>query len=154
MQTIRSIIRFVLGAIVLLWLLTFMLPRIPAVQTFLGEKVSTLLAETLGTKVSVGRIDLQMPSRIIVDELQVADQQGRDMLRVGRVAVSVDILPLLDGKIRLSSAQLFGLRAHITQRDVKQLRKLIQAVFPDKLSALQQVLFRILQLMRRYIMRG
>ena len=119
MQTIRSIIRFVLGAVVLLWLLTFMLPRIPAVQTFLGEKVSTLLAETLGTNVSVGRIDLQLPSRIIVDELQVADQQGRDMLRVGRVAVSVDILPLLDGKIRLSSAQLFGLRAHITQRDAQ-----------------------------------
>ena len=119
MQTIRSIIRFVLGAVVLLWLLTFMLPRIPAVQTFLGEKVSTLLAETLGTNVSVGRIDLQLPSHIIVDELQVADQQGRDMLRVGRVAASIDILPLFDGKIRLSSAQLFGLRAHITQRDAQ-----------------------------------
>ena len=117
MKIIRSIIRIILGTVVFLWFLTFILPRIPAVQRFLGEKTSSLLEETLGTKVSVGRIDLQLPSRIIIDELNVADQQGKDMLRVGRVAASVDILPLFDGKIRLSSAQLFGMRAHLTQRD-------------------------------------
>ena len=105
-----------MGAVVFLWLLTFALPRIPAVQTFLASEVSQLLRQTLGTEVSVGRIDLQLPSRIIVDELQVADQQGKDMLRVGRVAASIDILPLFDGKIRLSSAQLFGMRAHLYQR--------------------------------------
>ena len=117
MKIIRSIIRIILGTVVFLWFLTFILPRIPAVQRFLGEKTSSLLEETLGTKVSVGRIDLQLPSRIIIDELNVADKQGKDMLRVGRVAASVDILPLFDGKIRLSSAQLFGVRAHLTQRD-------------------------------------
>ena len=94
-----------------------MLPRIPAVQSWLGAQVSTALSKKLGTDVSVGNVELRLPSRVIVDNLNVLDQSRKDMLQASRVTVSIDLLPLLNGQIRISSAQLFGMKAHLTQKD-------------------------------------
>ncbi len=117
MSFIRHIVRVLLGAIVFLWLLAFVLPRIPVVQAYLGNQASRLLSEKLGTHVSVGNVELRLPSRIIVDNLYVPDQQGKDLLRANRLSASIELLPLLDGQVRITSAQLFGMKAHLTQRD-------------------------------------
>lgn len=75
------------------------------------------MGETLGTKVSVGRIDVRFFNRLIVDDFLVYDQQKKKMLRAGRVSASIDILPLLEGEVSISSAQLFGMQASIYRQD-------------------------------------
>lgn len=48
------------------------------------------------------------------------DQKGDSVIYAStRLSAKVDLLPLKDGKISVSSAQLFGLRANIYKRNAK-----------------------------------
>ncbi|MBO7645596.1 MAG: translocation/assembly module TamB, partial [Prevotella sp.] len=66
---------------------------------------------------SIGNIELRLPSRIIVDDLNILDQSNEEMLKANRISVSIEILPLFSGQIRITSAQLFGMKAHLTQQN-------------------------------------
>lgn len=79
--------------------------------------MSDVLAEKLGTKVDISRIDIGLPNRIIVDGLQVDDQQKHRMIDSKRLSATIDILPLLSGEISISSIQVFSLNVHLTQAD-------------------------------------
>ena len=91
--------------------------HIPACQQYLGQKVAEVIADKLDTKVSVGRLDLGFLNRIILDDVLILDQQEKEMLRVARLSARIDILPLTEGKISISSAQLFGARAQFYRQD-------------------------------------
>ena len=81
---------------------------IPQTQNYLGRKVADAIADKLGTHVSIGRVDLGLFNRVIIDDVRIKDKQQKDMLRVGRLSVRLELWPLIDGKISISSAQLFG----------------------------------------------
>ena len=73
----------------------------------------------LGTKVNVGRVDLGFLDRIIIDDVNIYDQQKKLMLTVSRMAVKIDYLPLANGRISISSAQLFGANARLYQKNAE-----------------------------------
>lgn len=100
-----------LWAAVGLYALLTILLHIPAVQTFVGRQASEALSRKLGTKVALGRVDLGFLNRIIIDDVCILDQQNRQMLKAARVSVKLDYLLLSRGRISISSAQLFGMRA-------------------------------------------
>lgn len=86
--------------------------HIPAIQTFMGSQAGNFLSKKLGTAVSVGRINLGFFNRIVIDDITIYDQQQQKMLHASRLAGKIDVLPLVfDGKVRVSSTQLFGLEA-------------------------------------------
>lgn len=91
--------------------LIFILLHLPAVQSFIGSKVSDALSDKLGTKVEVGRVDLGFLNRITIDDVTIYDQADKKMLSSSRLSAKVDITPLFSGKISVSSAQAFGLNA-------------------------------------------
>ena len=117
MKILKRIISIVIWTVIALNLLTAGLLHLPGVQQFFGEKVSALLEEQLGTKVSVGQIDLGILNRIIIDDVLIYDLQQQEMLRVARLSVKIDYMPLTEGKIHISSAQLFGAHAHLYRKD-------------------------------------
>lgn len=86
----------------------FALLRVPKVQTMLADTVSNALAEKLGTRVEVKRIDLRLFNRIVIDGLCIYDKQAKQMLRAGRTSATIDLMPLFEGRVSISSAQLFG----------------------------------------------
>lgn len=90
--------------------------RVPAVQGHLANAIASALEEKLATKVEVNRVDLGFFNRIIVDDFVLYDQQGKKMLRAGRLSAKVDIIDLLNGRISITSAQLFGLDAKLYQK--------------------------------------
>ena len=91
----------------------------PAVQDFIGSKVATAMERKLGTKVRIGRVDLGFFNRIIIDNVTLWDQTGHVMLRSSRMSVKFDYLPLAQGRISISSTQLFGLRAYLSKKDAE-----------------------------------
>lgn len=93
------------------------LPRVPVVQTWLGNQVEALLGDVLGTEVSVGRVDLGFLTRIIIDDVVVKDQQHQDMLRVNRLSAKLDLLEMTEGRLSVSSAQLFGAKVSLYKPD-------------------------------------
>lgn len=82
--------------------------RFDAVQGYLGTTTANILADKLGTKVEVGKIDLGMLNRIIIDDVVLYDQQGKEMLTSARISAKVNLLELIKGNIEIASAQLFG----------------------------------------------
>ena len=113
MKRLKHIINWTIWSLLGLYLLLIILIHVPAVQGFLGRQVAGAISRKLGTEVSVGRIDLGFFNRLIIDDVVVKDQKRQDLLRSSRMTVKIDLLPLVDGKIRVSSAQLFGAHANL-----------------------------------------
>ena len=92
--------------------------RLPFVQRWTGDAVASALQQKLGTEVHIGRVDLGFFNRIIIDDIQIKDRANIKMADISRLSAKINILPLLqDGKIHISSAQLFGLKAQLYRRN-------------------------------------
>ncbi len=119
LKRFKHIISCIIWTIFALYVILIVLLHLPPVQTFLGSTVATALAQKFGTEVSVGKINLGFFNRIIIDDVRMLDQKGDSMIYASRLSAKVDLLPLKDGKISVSSAQLFGLRANIYKQNAK-----------------------------------
>ncbi len=102
-----------------LYLALAVLLDIPAVQRQIGTQVAAALAQKLGTRVWVGRVDLGLLHRIIIDDVRLQDQRGKEMLRASRISAKLDYVALTRGEVVISSAQLFGLRANLYRRSAE-----------------------------------
>ena len=92
---------------VTLYILVAIILHIPLVQQTMGKTVAKAMADEIGSKVTVGNIDLGMLNRIIIDDVVILDQNGKEMLKAARIAAKIDIIDLLEGKVNITSAQLF-----------------------------------------------
>ena len=117
MKILKHILNITIWSILGLYLLIILTFSIPAVQEYLGERAAKVLAEKLGTSVSIGRLKYGLLSRLTLYQVVIKDQRGVNMLTAGRISAHLDLLPLADGKISISTAQLFGTRAQLYQRD-------------------------------------
>jgi len=96
------------------------LTHIPAFQSAIGNMVENALENKFGTKVEVGHVDLGFLNRLIIDDFQMYDQQNKPMLKSSRLSVKINPYELItQGKINISSAQLFGLDANLYRKDHK-----------------------------------
>ena len=75
--------------------------------------VADELSEVLNTKVVIGRINMGLLNRIIIDDVLLDDQSGQEMLKVTRLSAKFDIVPFFKGKISISSVQLFGFNINL-----------------------------------------
>ncbi len=114
LKILKTLIRWGVWTAIGLYLLIIILLHLPSVQRFVGAQVADALAKKLGTKVRIERVDLGFLNHFIVDGLVIDDQNGRQMAKASRVAAQVDLLSLVNGdKVRISSAQIFGLNAQL-----------------------------------------
>ena len=60
------------------------------------------LSEVLNTKVVIGRINIGLLNRIIIDDVLLDDQSGQEMLKVTRLSAKFDIMPFFKGKYPLA----------------------------------------------------
>lgn len=100
--------RILLGTLIGVYLGMIVLLNIPYVQGRLSAFATRELKAILHTEVSVGRIDIGLLNRIIVEDVLLHDRKDQEMLKVTRLSAKFDLLPLLKGKITISSVQLFG----------------------------------------------
>jgi len=84
--------------------------HVPAVQRWAGATVAEIVGKEIGARVEIGRVDIGLFNRVIIDRVKIDDQKGREMLTVARVAANIGLADLAAGRIRVSSAQLFGPR--------------------------------------------
>lgn len=115
MKTLKHILSIVVWTVVGIHLCLFALLKISAVQEFVGSEVASMLGERLGTKVSIGRVNIGLFDRVVIDDISIEDQSHKDMLRAKRVSAKISIAELVQGKISISSAQLIGARLSLYQ---------------------------------------
>lgn len=88
-----------------------MLFSLPFMQRQMAGWTADALSGILHTEVRVGSVSIGFINRLVIDDVCIEDREGKQMLKVARMAVSIDLLSLLRGEIDVSSAQLFGLNA-------------------------------------------
>lgn len=93
------------------YLLLLAITAMPPVQRWLTGVAASMLEERIGTRVIVRRVRMGLPGRVIVDGLQIYDRRDTLMLHVPRVAAKVELTPLLEHRICIGNAQLFGAKA-------------------------------------------
>lgn len=103
----------------------------PYVQQRISTFVAKELSSVLGTQLTIGRIDLGVLNRIIVDDLKLYDQSNKEMLKITRLSAKFNILPLFKKKIFINNIQLFGFNANLkkkTQKDKANYQFIIDAL--------------------------
>ncbi|MCC8187633.1 MAG: translocation/assembly module TamB [Bacteroides sp.] len=70
--------------------------------------IARQLSELLDTQVSIGRVNMGLLNRIIIDDLLLNDHSGEELLKVTRLSAKFEILPLFQQKISIGNVQLFG----------------------------------------------
>ncbi len=115
MKLFKYILHLIVWGSIALYLFVMLAFSIPSVQQFMGRQAARLLAEKLGTEVSIGRLDFKLPSHLTLYQVDIKDQRGKELLRAGKLSARLDLLPLANGKISISTAQLFGTHATLYQ---------------------------------------
>ena len=116
MKRTKRILQWLVGTLVGIYLALLLLFHIPLVQRWMARGAEQILADVTGTRVEIGRLQMNWNGRLIVDDLDVWDQQGEEMLRVARLAARLGFSDLLRKRIRIGNAQLFGLHANLYQQ--------------------------------------
>lgn len=116
LKKLKHIFNGIIWTLVGVYVLLTVLVHLSPVQHFLGSQVSHVLADKFDTKVTVGSVNLGFFNRIIIDDVMMYDQKGDSMIYASRISAKVSLLPLLNQKISIASAQLFGLKANLYQQ--------------------------------------
>lgn len=95
-----------------MYFIAIILLHIPMVQNKIGLYVSELVSNKLGTTMTIGRIDLGFFNRLIADDIYLNDKSNEQLLKVSRLSINIDLEMLAQGKISISSIQLFGMQAN------------------------------------------
>lgn len=116
LKGLRRIINALIWTIAGLYLALVLLLSLPAVKAFIASKVSDALSEKLGTSVAIKSADISIPNRLTVNDVLILDQDQQQMLLAPRLSAKIKIPDLINGKITISSAQVFGLKANLYKK--------------------------------------
>ena len=80
----------------------------PTSQRWLAEKISGILSRELQTTVRIGRAQVGLFNRVVLDDVLLLDQPGDTLLSATRLSVKLSLPELANERVCLSSVQLFG----------------------------------------------
>lgn len=117
MGKLKKIIRWGIGIMLGLYLSIILLISLPFFQNWFGDKIADALSDKLGgTKVEVGRVQLGLTGRLIVDDIRLWDLQNKESVSISRTGAKISLLPLIkNGDIHINNAILFGAHIHLYQ---------------------------------------
>ena len=120
MKRLKTSINIIIWTLVAIYFTVITLLNIPAVQTFIGSEIAGMIAAKLHTSVSISRVDVGFLNRIIIDGVRIDDQRGKQMFQATRLAAKISLTDLANGRIAVSSAQVFGMDTFLYKDSVDQ----------------------------------
>lgn len=113
-KTIK-IIAWIIVSLLLFFLLLLLLIQIPAVQNFAKDRAVIYLEGKIKTKVSVSRIDISFPKKVILKGVYFQDENKDTLLAGTKLSVDISLLKLIDNVVELNSVELEGITATISR---------------------------------------
>ena len=101
-KKIKQIIQGIITGIITLYTCLIILVNIPAVQNQLGSWIADALSDKIGSEVSIGKVNVGFLNRLIIDDINIKDKSGQDLLKADRTAVKISIIKLLKGEISIA----------------------------------------------------
>lgn len=108
-----KVILWIIGSIIGLFLLIVLLLQIPAVQNFIKDKAVTYLEEKIKTDVNIGRIEIGLPKKVILEGVYFESREGDTLLAGDKLAVDISLFKLLSNEVEINSINLEGITANV-----------------------------------------
>ncbi len=100
----------------MLFILVLIAIQIPAVQNFARGKIVTYLEKKIHTKVEIGKLSIDFPKRIVLENIYFEDQAKDTLLAGKKIRVDITLLKLLNHTVELNYLELDGIRANIYRK--------------------------------------
>lgn len=113
----KNLFRIFVVSILGTYILLIALLNIPFVQKRLSGFIADELSNKLKTEVKIGNVDIGLLNRIIIHDLHVKDQKKGNLLDVSDLSAKFKIMPLFEGKIVISSVQIFNFYLNVNRKD-------------------------------------
>lgn len=101
----RGFAIFLLSIVGLLILILLLIQTAP-VQNFARKKIVAFLENKLKTDVAIGRLDIDFPKMLVLEDVYFEDQSKDTLLAGGALKVDIDMLKLLQSKIQINEINL------------------------------------------------
>lgn len=106
-----------IGSILILLILLILSLRIPAVQNFVKDKLVVYLEDKIKTDVSLEKVYIAFPNRVVIQNLYLQGQEIDTLLSVQDLDVGLNMWKLLDSKANFTSIDLEGIRANAVRNN-------------------------------------
>ncbi|MFC7522730.1 translocation/assembly module TamB domain-containing protein [Parapedobacter sp. GCM10030251] len=106
---------WIIGGIIGLILLLFILIRIPAVQNYLVQKITSYLENKIKTPVRIAHVSLDLPKMLVLEGVYFEDQTQDTLLAGEKLRVDISMLKLLKNTVEISQVDLQGITAKINR---------------------------------------
>lgn len=116
MKFLKRFIRWTIIIVCGLYMCLQVAMHVSFTQELAGKAVASVLKKAWDWDISIGRIQLGLWNRIIIDDICLKDKHDSTMLHASRLAAKLDILPLADGRVNIANAQLFGTQINLYQQ--------------------------------------
>lgn len=111
-----KIIAWIAGSILLLCILVLIAIQIPAVQNFARGKIVAYLEKKIQTKVEIGKLSIDFPKRIVLENIYFEDRAKDTLLAGKKIRVDIALFKLLKNTVELNYLELDGIRANIYRK--------------------------------------
>jgi sulfur relay (sulfurtransferase) DsrF/TusC family protein len=108
-----KVLLWIIGSIIGLFLLIAVLIQVPYVQNIVKDKAVSYLEGKIGTDVSIDRIEIGLPKKVILEGFYFESQQGDTLLSGEKLAVDISLMKLLSSEVEINSISMQGLVANV-----------------------------------------
>ena len=99
----------------MLFLIGVVAIQIPTVQSYAKMKAVNFIQEKIKTKVSIDRIEIGFPKKIILEGIYFQDQTKDTLIAGEKLAVDISLFQLVNNKVNINSAHLEGITVNINR---------------------------------------
>jgi len=104
---------WILGSIILLFLILVLLIQVPSVQNYIKNQALTFIEGKIKTPVRINRLEIGLPKKIILSDFYLEDQTQDTLLYGERLAVDISLFKLIRNSVEINSIELEGVVTNI-----------------------------------------
>jgi hypothetical protein len=106
MKTFGIIFRIIAGVLLGVYLLILLLLNFSPANRWLTQTIEAALEKKLATELNIGQVEVSLFDRVILHDVLLKDQQGREMLTAEMISVKIDISSLVEEKIEFRTISI------------------------------------------------
>jgi len=104
-RTGRIVVKTML-VIFLLFTLIVALVLVPPVQNLIRKKAVSYFEQTLNTRISIGKIYIGLPKKVVIEDVYLEDRQKDTLLHAGSLKADMALLKLIKGVVDINSIEI------------------------------------------------
>ncbi len=108
-----KILGWIIVSIIGLFLLLVLAIQIPAVQNSIKNKAVAYLEGKIHTPVKIGKIEIGLPKKIILENVYFQSQTGDTLLAGEKIAADISLFKLFDDELEINSISLKNITANV-----------------------------------------